>query len=79
MKIYAMMFDNQIKYIGLDREAVQSVVNNQLKSFGSKKATKQFRDGMPKVWLAEMEPIPTPVPAERARDEKGRFIKNVYA
>lgn len=74
MKIYAMMFDNTIKFIGLDKAAVQKCVDHQVAVY-RKGYSKVYPDGTPKVWLAEMEPIPTPVPVSQPRDSKGRFIK----
>lgn len=69
MKIYAMMFDDEIKYVGLNKKSVQKVVDHQ-----------QFiyrvpQTGRPKVWLAVMEPVPSPAPATQARDSLGRFVK----
>lgn len=74
MKIYAMMFGNEVKYVGTDKNAVAKVVEHQQFVYRSGKS-KAYPDGLPKVWLAEMEPIPTPVPVSQPRDSKGRFIK----
>lgn len=68
MKIYAMMFDDEIKYVELKKASVQKVVDHQLQVYRNNKEA-------PKVWLAEMSPIPSPSPVAQARDSKGRFVK----
>lgn len=68
MKIYAMMFDDEIKYVGLNKEPVQKMVDHQLQVYRNHKEA-------PKVWLAEMSPIPSPSPVCQQRDSKGRFVK----
>lgn len=72
MKIYAMMFDDEIKYVGLDKASVQKCVDHQNMIYSNPRSRTV---SPPKVWLAEMEPIPTPVPVSQPRDSKGRFCK----
>lgn len=68
MKIFAMVFDDEIKYVGLNKEPVQKMVDHQLQVYRDNKEA-------PKVWLAEMSPIPAPCAVVQARDSKGRFVK----
>lgn len=68
MKIYAMMFDDEVKYVGLNKVPVEKMVDHQLQVYRNNKEA-------PKVWLAEMSPVPSPSPVTQARDCKGRFVK----
>jgi hypothetical protein len=68
MKIYAMMFGSEMKYVGLTKSAVEKVVVHQKQVYRNKVDA-------PEVWLAEMSPIPSPSPVAQTRDSKGRFVK----
>jgi hypothetical protein len=72
MKIFAMMFGDVIKYVGMDKKSVQKCVDHQNMVYSN---PRNKRPNPPKVWLAEMEPIPTPVAVSQPRDKKGRFCK----
>lgn len=69
MKIYGMMFDDELKYVGLSKSSVEKVVAHQQHVYRANNCA-------PKVWLGVMEPVPSPAPIQQKRDHKGRFVKS---